>query len=105
MISYGSQLWRALDAVRRVETEDGASIELLDLRSLVPFDADLISRSVEKTNRALVTCEAPRTGCFGHTIIGEITKRSFHALDAPVELVAPNPVSYTHLTLPTTPYV
>ena len=88
VISYASQLWRALDAVQRVEKEDGVSIELLDLRSLVPFDAELISRSVEKTNRALVTCEAPRTGCFGHTIVGEIINRSFHALDAPVKLVA-----------------
>ena len=70
------------------QRKNGASIELLDLRSLVPFDADLVSRSVARTNRALVTCEAPRTGCFGHTIVGEIIKRSFDALDAPVELVA-----------------
>ena len=88
IITYGSQLWRALDAVRRVEREDGVSIELIDLRSIVPFDADLIAQSVEKTNRALVTCEAPRTGCFGNTIVTEIVRRSFDSLDAPVRLVA-----------------
>ena len=88
VITYGSQLWRALEAVHRVEKEDGVSIELVDLRSVVPFDADLVCQSVEKTSRALVTCEAPRTGCFGNTIVGEIITRSFDALDAPVKLVA-----------------
>ena len=88
VITYGSQLWRALEAVHRVEKEDGVSIELVDLRSVVPFDADLVYQSVEKTSRALVTCEAPRTGCFGNTIVGEIITRSFNALDAPVKLVA-----------------
>ena len=88
VITYGSQVWRALEAVQQVEREDGASIELVDLRSIVPFDADLVCQSVEKTGRALVTCEAPRTGCFGNTIVADIISRSFDALDAPVTLVA-----------------
>ena len=88
VITYGSQLWRALDAVNRVENEDSVSIELIDLRSIVPFDAELIQASVRKTNRALVTCEAPRTGCFGNTIVTEIIRSSFDELDAPVRLVA-----------------
>ena len=74
--------------MHRVEKEDGVSIELVDLRSVVPFDADLVYQSVEKTSRALVTCEAPRTGCFGNTIVADIISRSFDALDAPVTLVA-----------------
>ena len=88
VITYGSQLWQALEAVNRVEKEEGVSIELVDLRSIVPFDADLVCQSVEKTGRALVTCEAPRTGCFGNTIVADIISRSFDALDAPVTLVA-----------------
>ena len=88
VIAYGSQVWRAVEAVRQVEREDGVSIELVDLRSIVPLDVDLITQSVERTSRALVTCEAPRTGCFGQTIVGEIVRRAFDSLDAPVELVA-----------------
>jgi 2-oxoisovalerate dehydrogenase E1 component len=88
VITYGSQLWRALEAVQQVEREDGVSIELVDLRSVVPLDVDLMAHSVEKTNRALVTCEAPWTGCFGQTIVGEIVRTSFDDLDAPIRLVA-----------------
>lgn len=88
VVTYGSQLWRAVEAANRVEKEDSVSIEVVDLRSIVPFDVELIQASVRKTNRALVTCEAPRTGCFGNTIATEIMRSSFDALDAPVRLVA-----------------
>jgi pyruvate/2-oxoglutarate/acetoin dehydrogenase E1 component/TPP-dependent pyruvate/acetoin dehydrogenase alpha subunit len=88
VIAYGSQVWRAVEAVAQVEREDGVSIEVIDLRSVLPLDVELITQSVEKTSRAIVTCEAPRTGCFGQTIVGEIIRRSFDSLDAPVQLVA-----------------
>ena len=88
VIAYGSQVWRAVQAVGQVEREDGVSIEVVDLRSVAPLDVALITQSVEKTSRAIVTCEAPRTGCFGQTVVGEIIRRSFDSLDAPVQLVA-----------------
>lgn len=88
VVAYGSQVWRALEAVRQVEREDGVSIELIDLRSIVPFDRDLIRSSVARTNRSLVTCEAPKTGCFGATIAAYIAETCFDDLDAPVRLVA-----------------
>ena len=88
VIAYGSQVWRAVQAAEQVEREDGVSIEVVDLRSVAPLDVDLITQSVEKTARAIVTCEAPRTGCFGQTVVGEIVRRAFDSLDAPVQLVA-----------------
>ncbi len=88
IVTYGSQVVRALEAVRRVEKEDGVSIELIDLRSIIPWDVECVERSVRKTGRALVTCEAPKTGSFGATIASEIARRSFEYLDAPPTLVA-----------------
>lgn len=88
VISYGSQVMRALKAADQVCREDGVSIEVIDLRTLIPYDRESIRRSIEKTARALVTCEAPRTGCFGNTIVTDIVRSSFAHLDAPVTLVA-----------------
>jgi pyruvate/2-oxoglutarate/acetoin dehydrogenase E1 component len=88
VVSYGSQVLRALEAATIVRESDGASIEVIDLRTLVPHDRDCVNRSVQKTNRALVTCEAPRTGSFGNTIVTEIIRDCFEYLDAPVLLVA-----------------
>ena len=88
LISYGSQVMRAVAAADQVAREDGASIEIIDLRTLIPYDRDAVRQSVEKTSRALVTCEAPRTGSFGNTIVADIVRSSFEHLDAPVMLVA-----------------
>jgi 2-oxoisovalerate dehydrogenase E1 component len=88
LITYGSQVLRALAAADQIGREDGVSVEVIDLRTLVPCDYAAITKSVEKTSRALVTCEAPRTGAFGNTIVTEIVRRSFDHLDAPVLLVA-----------------
>jgi pyruvate/2-oxoglutarate/acetoin dehydrogenase E1 component/TPP-dependent pyruvate/acetoin dehydrogenase alpha subunit len=88
VITYGSQVVRALEAIERVEKEDGVSIELIDLRTLVPWDAECVERSVRKTNRVLVTCEAPRTGSFGATLVADIAQRHFEHLDTPPMLVA-----------------
>ncbi len=88
VITYGSQVHRALEAALIVEKETGVSIEVLDLRSLVPFDREAIESTAKKTSKVLVTCEAPRTGCFGATIVTEVIRSSFDFLDAPVRLVA-----------------
>jgi 2-oxoisovalerate dehydrogenase E1 component len=88
IISYGSQVPRALEAAERLEREDRVSVELVDLRTIVPYDRATVQRSIRKTSRVLVTCEAPRTGCFGNTIVADIVRDDFDYLDAPVALVA-----------------
>jgi len=111
IISFGSQTIRALEAAHAVEKEDGASIEVIDLRTLLPLDIDTIQASVRKTGRALVTCESPRTGSFGMVIVTEIVRTCFEYLDAPVQLVAAadTPVPFApaleEAHLPTTPKV
>ena len=87
IISYGSQVFRAIEAAHQLETE-GASVEVIDLRTLIPLDLDTIQASVRKTSRALVTCEAPRTASFGMVVVTEIIRTCFGDLDAPVQLVA-----------------
>jgi 2-oxoisovalerate dehydrogenase E1 component len=87
MISFGSQTLRAVDAALQLEAE-GTSVEVIDLRTLLPLDVETIAASVRKTGRALVTCEAPRTCSFGAQIVTEIMRTCFEYLDAPVQLVA-----------------
>jgi 2-oxoisovalerate dehydrogenase E1 component len=88
IVTFGSQVVRALEAASIVEREDAASVEVIDLRTIVPCDLHCIIQSVRKTGRALVTCEAPRTGCFGNTIVTQILRGCFEFLDAPIRLVA-----------------
>jgi 2-oxoisovalerate dehydrogenase E1 component beta subunit len=108
IISYGSQIFCALEAALCVEQKQNVSIEVIDLRSLVPFDIECLARSIKKTSRALITCQAPRTGCFGQTIAHELHERAFTYLDAPIRLVAAadTPVPFSEILerahLPTT---
>jgi 2-oxoisovalerate dehydrogenase E1 component len=88
LISYGSQIFRALKAAHTIEKEQNVSIEVIDLRTIVPCDWECLIESVQKTARAIVTCEAPQTGCFGQTIAHELQEKAFRFLDAPVRLVA-----------------
>jgi 2-oxoisovalerate dehydrogenase E1 component beta subunit len=67
--------------------ENGISCEVIDLRTLYPIDQDIIAESVEKTGRAVVIHEAPRTGGLGNDIVSIINDTSFLYLKAPIERV------------------
>lgn len=86
MVSYGAMMREARRAVDRLE-DQGVSIELIDLRTLVPWDAEAVLASVDKTGRAVIVQEAPRTAGFAAEIAAEIQERSLYALRAPVERV------------------
>lgn len=86
MVSYGAMMREARRAVDRLE-DQGTSIELIDLRTLVPWDAEAVLASVDKTGRAVIVQEAPRTAGFAAEIAAEIQERSLYALRAPVERV------------------
>lgn len=88
LVSYGSQVFRALKAASILEQNDNLSVEVIDLRSLIPWDMECILQSAQKTGRVVVTCETPRTGSFGQTIAHEIQEQIFRHLAAPVRLVA-----------------
>ncbi len=88
VITYGAVVPRALQAVQKLEREQGVSIEIIDLRSLNPFDWETIAASVGKTNRALVAYEDTLSWGYGAEIAARIADQLFDELDAPVRRVA-----------------
>jgi 2-oxoisovalerate dehydrogenase E1 component len=88
VITYGAVVPRALQAVQKLEREHGVKAELIDLRSLNPFDWDAIAASVAKTNRALVAYEDTLSWGYGAEIAARIADQMFEHLDAPVRRLA-----------------
>ena len=87
IISYGATVHLCVEVARMLERE-GASVEVVDLRSLAPLDRDSVLESVRKTSRALVVHEANLTAGFGAEIAALIAEEAFDCLDAPVARVA-----------------
>ena len=81
-------MYRTWQAARAFTEETGKSVEILDLRTLSPYDWDAIAASVKKTNRALVVYEDPVSWGYGAEIAARIGSELFPYLDAPVERVA-----------------
>ena len=96
IITYGAMLYVADEAAAALETE-GVSVEILDLRSLLPFDEEAILASVQKTNRAIILHEASLTGGVGGEFAATIAEKAFEYLDAPIKRVAglDSPVPYS----------
>src|SRR5215468_1338858 len=88
VITYGAVVPRALQAVQRLDREQGWKIELIDLRTLSPYDWETIAASVTKTNRVLVAYEDTLSWGYGAEIAARIADQLFHHLDAPVRRVA-----------------
>lgn len=98
IVSYGGAVHLCIEVARMLERE-GASVEVVDLRSLVPLDRESVLASVRKTNRALIVHEANLTAGFGAEVAALIAQEAFDSLDAPVTRVAaldvPSPFSPT----------
>ena len=83
LVTYGAMVQPSLEAADRL-AKDGVEVEVIDLRSLMPFDKAAILSSVEKTNRALVVHEDVKTLGIGAELSAVITEERFDHLDAPV---------------------
>jgi len=88
IVTYGATVYRSVQAARAFTEERGKTAEILDLRSLSPYDWDAIARSVRKTSRVLVVYEDPISWGYGAEITARISSELFSYLDAPVERVA-----------------
>jgi len=88
LITYGATVPRSLQAAQRVEREHGVKVEVLDLRTLNPYDWEAIATSVSKTSRALVVYEDTKSWGYGAEIAARIADELFESLDAPVRRVA-----------------
>jgi 2-oxoisovalerate dehydrogenase E1 component len=84
VVTYGVGVVWALQAAETLAAE-GVSIEVLDLRTLLPWDVEAAACSVRKTSKALVLHEAPVTGGFGAEIAATLSASCFSDLDAPIE--------------------
>ena len=88
VVTYGAVVPRALQAAQKLQREKGIEVELIDLRSLSPYDWEAIAGSVRKTNRVIVAHEDMQSWGYGAEIAARIADELFHDLDAPVRRVA-----------------
>lgn len=103
VIAWSGMVSIAEEAARKA-ADAGLSIEVIDLRTLMPFDIETITASVSKTGRAVIVHEAPRTCGFGAELVASIQERAMASLEAPILRVTgfdtPFPYSLEHEYLP-----
>ncbi|HWC82090.1 MAG TPA: alpha-ketoacid dehydrogenase subunit beta [Pseudonocardiaceae bacterium] len=83
LVAYGPMLGTALETAEAA-TAEGWDVEVVDLRSLAPFDEETVAESVCRTGRAVVVHEAAGFGGYGAEVVARLTERCFHHLHAPV---------------------
>ena len=88
LVTYGALVPRGLQAAEKLHRETGVDVELIDLRTLTPFDWDTIAESVRKTNKVIVAHEDMLSWGYGAEIAARIGEELFDSLDAPVRRVA-----------------
>lgn len=87
IVTWGAMIYVADEAADEL-AKDGVRVEIIDLRSLIPFDEEAILESVGKTNRVIILHEAPLTGGAGAEFAARIADKAFDYLDAPIKRVA-----------------
>ncbi len=97
IVTWGAMVHTAAEAAERLAEEDGASAEVLDLRTLRPLDVEAVAETARKTGRVLVLHEAPRFGGLAGEITAVVCEEAFEWLDAPVRRVTAidTPVPYS----------
>jgi len=103
LVAWGNQVHRMMQAAE-LAAADGVSCEVIDLQSIIPWDEETISASVQKTGRCIVAHEASKTSGFGAELAASIQDRCFLHLQAPVQRVCgwdtPFPLAWEELYIP-----
>jgi 2-oxoisovalerate dehydrogenase E1 component beta subunit len=87
VITWGAMVYTAEEAAQQLDA-DGVSVEILDLRTVMPWDKAAVLESARKTSKVMVLHEDTRTGGFGAEIAASISEEAFEDLDAPVKRIA-----------------
>lgn len=88
IIAWGALVQKSIDAAKFIEKEIGKTVEILDARTLVPFDMEALKKSLLKTNRLLICHEETKTSGFAGEIAARVNEECFEYLDAPILRVA-----------------
>lgn len=88
IISYGTPLYTCSAAIAAAEKDFGCSVELIDLRTIYPWDRETVLNSVKKTGRAIVVHESMMNAGVGAEVAATIQEQAFLRLEAPVKRVA-----------------
>jgi pyruvate dehydrogenase E1 component beta subunit len=108
LLAYGAMTHVATEAAEKA-AEQGISVEVVDLRTLLPYDIETILTSVKKTGRCVVVHEAPKTCGFGAELVAAIQERAMEYLEAPILRVCgfdtPFPYTLENEYLPSAPRV
>jgi pyruvate/2-oxoglutarate/acetoin dehydrogenase E1 component len=88
LVTWGAMVYTAAEAAEKLAAEDEISTEILDLRTIIPWDKKGVLASVEKTSKVIVLHEDTLTGGFGAEIAATIAEEAFEQLDAPVKRLA-----------------
>jgi 2-oxoisovalerate dehydrogenase E1 component beta subunit len=96
VITYGAMVYIALDAAKELEKE-GIDLEVLDLRSLLPYDREAVLETARKTSKVILLHEDTRVGGFAGELAALISEEAFDYLDGPIRrITAPDtPVPYS----------
>ena len=92
VLAYGTMVWVAAAAA----SQCGIDAEIIDLRSLIPLDIEMITNSIEKTGRCVIVHEATRTSGFGAELAAQVQERCFYSLEVPILRVAGWDTPYPH---------
>ena len=87
IVSYGATLWDSVHAAKKL-AEEGYSIEIIDIRTIVPLDEETIYKSVKKTGKVIIIHEDTFTNGFGAEIAARVADNCFRHLDGPVKRIA-----------------
>jgi pyruvate/2-oxoglutarate/acetoin dehydrogenase E1 component len=84
IVALAAMVPKAIEAAERLDAEHGIDAEVIDLRTLIPLDAQAVLRSVAKTSRLFTVEENPRVGGWGAEIVSLVADEAFYSLDAPI---------------------
>jgi 2-oxoisovalerate dehydrogenase E1 component beta subunit len=105
VVAWGTQIAVAAKAIKTAEEQFGITCELIDLRTIMPWDFEAVEKSVKKTGRLVVTHEEQLTGGFASEICSHIAEKCFLSLEAPPKRVCgldtPFPLVHERFYLPT----